>query len=140
LRSPTLEHGTLVDALEGLVTRQTNIQARFELRGKAETLSAAIESALLRVCQEALVNVGKHANATQAEVVLEFLPTQVSLSISDDGIGFGDEVLQSPDSVTSGFGLLGMRERIHALGGTLELKSENGARVIATIPYGETKT
>lgn len=140
LRSPTLEHGTLVDALEGLIARQTNIQARFELRGNAQTLSAAIESALLRVCQEALVNVAKHAKAMHAEVVLEFSVTQVCLSVSDDGIGFDSDVLQSSDNVTSGFGLLGMRERISALGGTLDLKSDNGARVIATIPYGETKT
>ena len=139
LRSPTLEHGTLVDAFAGLVARQSHIKATFELRGETQTLSAAIESALLRVCQEALVNVAKHANATQAEVVLEFSETQVCLSVNDNGVGFEEEIMQSPDGVTSGFGLLGMRERIHALGGSLELKSENGARVIATIPYGEAK-
>jgi len=140
LRSPTLEHATLSDALQGVVARQTHSQTTFELRGEARTLSATIESALLRVCQEALINVEKHANATRAEVMLEFAPTQVCLSVRDDGIGFDDDVLQLPDSVMSGFGLLGMRERISALGGTLELKNENGARVIATIPYGETQT
>lgn len=140
LRSPSLEHATLVDALQGIVARQTNLQVKFQVRGGVQTLSAAIESALLRVCQEALINVTKHSNASRVEAVLEFLPTQVCLSVGDDGIGFGDDALQSPDSMTSAFGLLGMRERIHALGGTFQLRSENGEHVIASIPYGETKS
>jgi signal transduction histidine kinase len=139
LRSPTLEHGTLVDALRGVAARQTNVPTTFELRGEPRALAAAIESALLRVCQESLVNVTKHANATRAQVELEFLATQVCLRVSDDGIGFDEESLQTPDGVTSGFGLLGMRERIGALGGALDIKNENGARVLAAIPYGEIK-
>jgi signal transduction histidine kinase len=139
LRSPSLEHATLIDALQGIVARQTKPQTKFQVQGTVQTLPVAVESALLRVCQEALVNVAKHSNASCAEVVLEFLPSQVCLSINDDGIGFVGDVLQPSDSVMRGFGLLGMRERLSALGGMLELKSENGARVIATIPYGETK-
>lgn len=139
LRSPALEHSTLVDALQGVVARQTNPPAKFELRGQPRALAAAMESALLRVCQETLVNVSKHANATQVLVALEFSATQVCLRVSDDGVGFDEEILQTPDGVTSGFGLLGMRERIRALGGALAIKNENGARVAATIPLGETQ-
>ena len=139
LRSPTLEHATLSDALQGVVTRQTNtnIAMTFETRGEVWQLPPAEESALLRVCQEALVNVTKHSNATRAQVMLEYAPTFARLSVSDDGVGFDEEILQSLDSVTSGFGLLGMRERIGVLGGTLELRSEGGARVVATIPRRE---
>ncbi len=139
LRSPTLEHATLSDALQGVVARQADasIAMTFEARGEAWQLPAAEESALLRVCQEALVNVTKHSGATRAQVVLEYAPMFVRLSVRDDGVGFDAEILQSPNGITSGFGLLGMRERIHALGGALELRSEDGARVIATIPRRE---
>ncbi len=139
LRSPTLEHATLSDALQGVTVRQANanIAITFETRGEAWQLPVAEESTLLRVCQEALVNVTKHSNATCAQVVLEYAPTFVRLSVSDDGVGFDAEILQSPSGITSGFGLLGMRERIHVLGGTLELRSEGGAHVIATIPRRE---
>jgi len=139
LRSPTLEHATLRDALQGIVARQSDatIAMTFEARGQVWQAPPAAESALLRVCQEALVNVTKHSGATRAQVVLEYAPTFVRLSVSDDGVGFDEEILKSPNGVTSGFGLMGMRERIHTLGGTLELQSESGACVIATIPRRE---
>jgi signal transduction histidine kinase len=138
LRSPALEHATFRDALEGLVARQSQekLAVTFELRGDEELVPPAIESTLLRVCQEALVNVTKHSNATLVEVALENTATYVRLSVRDDGVGF-DETNQSPDDIFGSFGLQGMRERVSALGGTLELLSDGGAHVIATIPRQE---
>jgi signal transduction histidine kinase len=138
LRSPVLEHATFHDALEGVVARQTqaNLVVTFELQGEEWTVPAAVESTLLRVCQEALVNVTKHSNATLAKVLLEYAATYVRLSVRDDGVGF-DGTLQSTDDIFGSFGLQGMRERVSALGGTLELLSDGGAHVIATIPRQE---
>ena len=81
------------------------------------------------------MNVAKHAGATQVRLTLEYTPDAVRLSISDDGVGF-DEL---PAGVAApgpwgGFGLLGMRERLMALGGTLELTSDGGAQVVAVVP------
>ncbi|MEO7913704.1 MAG: sensor histidine kinase [Roseiflexaceae bacterium] len=137
LRAPALERGDLSDALRGLASRpiRPETTASFEQHGEPWSLPPGIESALLRVGQEALVNVAKHAGATQVWLSLEYTPDVVRLSISDDGVGF-DEL---PAGVAApgpwgGFGLLGMRERLVALGGTLELTSDRGAHVVAMVP------
>jgi signal transduction histidine kinase len=140
LRAPALSRGDLSDALRGLASRpiRPETSAMFEQRGDPWPLPTSIESALLRVGQEALVNVAKHAGATQVRLVLEYTPDAVRLSISDDGVGF-DEL---PAGVAApgpwgGFGLLGMRERLAALGGTLVLSSDGGAQVVAVVPRTE---
>jgi signal transduction histidine kinase len=139
LRSPLLERGDLSDALQSVVAHplQGDTRATFEQHGTPWTLRPDVESALLRVCQEALVNVAKHASAQHVAVVLQWTPDAVSLHISDDGVGFDVAArLEHQDAVApwQGFGLLGMRERITALGGTLRITSTLGVRVEAQIP------
>ena len=111
--------------------------ATFEQRGEPWPLPPSVESALLRIGQEALVNVAKHSGATQVEVVLEYTPDDVRLSIADNGVGFDEAAVREHRTAAApwtGFGLLGMRERIAALGGILELTSDRGARVLAVVP------
>ena len=139
LRAPALERGDLGDALRSLVARpiRPETSATFEQHGTPWPLPPEVESALLRVAQEALANVAKHAEATRVEVVLEYARDTLRLSVSDDGVGFADSL--SVESVVApgpwgGFGLPGMRERIGALGGKLELKTDAGAQVVATVP------
>jgi signal transduction histidine kinase len=138
LRAPALERADLADALRGLASRPlpSGAAVRFERRGEPWPLPPDVESALLRVCQEALANVSKHAEAGEASVLLEFTPDAVRLSVRDDGAGFPSDVLDQPAPVGpwGAFGLLGMRERMHALGGELELQNDLGARVVACVP------
>ena len=138
LRAAALERGDLSDALAGLVTRahSPTIAMRFEQHGEPWPLLPAVESALLRVCQEALANVSRHADASAALVTLDFQPEAIQLSIEDNGAGFGDDVLGAPPAPGpwGGFGLLGMRERIGQLGGKLILRNRDGAQVIARVP------
>jgi signal transduction histidine kinase len=139
LRAPALQRGDLADALRSLAARpaRNDISITFDQRGEPWQLSPAIESALLRVCQEALANVAKHAEATHASVVLEYTAEAVALQINDNGIGFDiNTTLRSPVAAGpwGGFGLLGMRERLAALGGTLEIRSEGGTHVRALVP------
>ncbi len=139
LRSPALERGDLADALRGLAARpfQPGITGRFEQRGDPWLLPPRTDSALLRVAQEALANVAKHAGATEVTIMLEYGLEDVRLHIRDNGRGFGDVVLAQgvvPAGPWGGFGLLGMRERLNALGGTLELTSSGGAHIIAMVP------
>jgi signal transduction histidine kinase len=142
LRAPALERGDLADALRGLVARplRPGVAVGFEQRGEPWPLAPGVESALLRVGQEALANVAKHADATRADVLLEYAPDLVRLTIHDDGVGF-DEATLHPDVSApgpwGGFGLLGMRERLAALGGTLELRNGEGATVVAAVPRNE---
>lgn len=92
---------------------------------------AEIETALFRVVQEALTNVARHAQATHVSVVVEHDRGQLIAVVEDDGTGF------SVDSVEPGrSGLVGMRERVTLVGGTLDFESEpaGGTTVIVTIP------
>lgn len=139
LRAGNLARGELRDALAGVAQRASNENMRvaFETRGDAWALHAEVEAALLRVTQEALVNANKHANATQATVVLEYAPDAVRLTIRDNGIGLSEDALNQETRVSgphSGFGLLGMRERIQQWGGELQLANDEGALVQANIP------
>jgi chemotaxis family two-component system sensor kinase Cph1 len=89
-------------------------------------LPAPIETALYRALQEAVRNVVKHAEATQIGVILEANSNEVRLIVEDDGKGFlwdGEGVAQPPDRL----GLLGMRERLALVGGSLEVETSPGA-------------
>jgi signal transduction histidine kinase len=139
LRANNLERGELRDALAGLALRAANDKTRiaFETRGDVWRLNADVESALLRVTQEALVNVGKHASATQVDVTLDYLPDAVRLVIHDNGVGWSDDTLQETrlrQNSGGGFGLMGIYERIAQWGGELKLTNEDGAKLEATIP------
>jgi signal transduction histidine kinase len=139
LRAPALERGDLADALRAVAVRPlgSDVAVSFALVGEPWPLTPAIESTLLRVAQEALANVARHSQATEARLALIYSSDSVQLSVSDNGIGF-DPQMKSNDGITpgpwGGFGLIGMQERIAALGGALTLRSQGGAQVLATIP------
>ena len=121
--------GTLPDALRRL-SQAPGVDASFGLSGTPRPLPMATEVVLLRVCQEALANVRKHACARSAAVRLGYDSVAVLLEVSDDGAGF------DPASVSGGYGLRGMRTRVAEAGGTLTVHSSPGAgtRVSAMVP------
>jgi signal transduction histidine kinase/ligand-binding sensor domain-containing protein len=94
-------------------------------------LSPGAALCLYRIAQEALGNVAKHAQAKQADVRLSRSDGNVSLSVSDDGIGF------TPGGKSRGLGLINMRERVYQLHGTFEVHSEpgRGTEIKAAIPF-----
>lgn len=138
LRTTLLERGDLGDALAQVAAQGTlpGVRVQFEQIGEAVRLESGVESALLRVAQEALANVAKHAAATQVQMRLRYMPNEVRLTISDNGRGLPIDVIEHPvgGNVWGGFGILGMRERIAALGGRLELRNADGAEVVASVP------
>jgi len=98
-----------------------------------ERLPSEIETTLYRVVQEALSNVVKHSGATQVSVIVARRGGSVAAIVEDDGDGF------APDDVREdALGLLGMRERLALVGGTLEVESAPGAgtTVAAQVPVG----
>jgi len=100
------------------------IESSFSLYGAYRPLPAATELEFLRVAQEAIHNVRKHAGAKHLFVQLEYGPAEVALEVRDDGRGFAaSDMLESPPGH---FGLTGMRERAAAIGGTLDMSSEAG--------------
>ena len=138
LRSPALSSGDLADALRRLLARPlpNGVSGSLEQGGVPWPLSPPVESALLRIAQEAITNAARHAGATAIAVALEFMPESVRLSVRDNGSGFPEFLGRDgqSDGPWGGFGLLGMRERVHALGGTLELRSDDGALVLVSVP------
>jgi len=82
--------------------------------------SREVESALYFCCLEALQNVAKYAHATHAEVRLSSTGDELAFEVVDDGDGF------DPGSTRRGTGLLGMTDRLDAIGGTLEVRSRPG--------------
>ncbi|MFZ2651415.1 MAG: PAS domain-containing sensor histidine kinase [Burkholderiaceae bacterium] len=136
LRPQILEDLGLVAALEVLARQfgQRNaINCEFEAQGDAgpQLLAApALATSLYRVAQEALNNVAKHAHASQVRILLASAADgRVVLSISDNGIGMSASDRHKPDS----FGLAGMHERVHALGGELRVDSSPGSGTVVEV-------
>ena len=95
----------------------------------SERLPRKEEVTIYRVVQEALTNVAKHARATYASVVLTAGGDRLHLVVEDNGQGFEVEKL----AVKEGVGLLGMRERVELLGGSLRLESTPGRGTIISV-------
>ena len=133
LRPKALDDFGLVPALEWLTStfaEQTGIAAHLESRLPEARLPSEIETVLYRVVQEALTNVVKHAQAEHVSVILHAKPGRVAVVIEDDGRGF------SAGGEPDGIGLLGMRERVALVGGSLTVESSTstGTTVLAEVP------
>jgi signal transduction histidine kinase len=146
LRPPDVDELGLAASLQGLVAGwngRSRGQTRFEigLSGTFESLPDAVSVNLYRIVQEALTNAAKHADATRVVLRLRMRETEgtsdnrlakeIELTIDDDGC-------PSDQAVKSGMGLLGMRERVAALGGRLSFEAgQSGGSVLrVVIPVG----
>ncbi|HET9571402.1 MAG TPA: response regulator [Bacteroidales bacterium] len=111
-------------------TERTGIPCLLFL-GDAEPASKSLNLALFRIIQESLTNVIRHSQATKVSIQLSIEP-EVSLIISDNGVGIGSDKLDSGKS----FGLIGMRQRITQCGGTVDFSGSpgNGTSVIVNVP------
>jgi signal transduction histidine kinase len=138
------DHG-LLGALRPYLERWqdgSNVPVRLEVAPE-DAVEAALrdlpptaELQLLRIIQEALGNVRKHAAATAATVRLGVAGDELTVAVEDDGAGFNPDALGP--SAFPRFGLAGMRERAEAVGGALEVRSApgTGTRVLVRLPLG----
>lgn len=122
--------------LPGLVerVRGSGLEISYEVTGPARPPGLDVEATVYRIVQEALTNVVKHASADTVCVQLTYEPAALTLSITDDGRGPG---------TTTGMGLIGIRERASAHGGTARTDAGPGGRgfrVRVTIPLVATQT
>jgi signal transduction histidine kinase len=126
LHPEALDTATLPDALADVAARwseRTGVPATCTATGDPRRLHPEIEATILRITQEALSNVDKHAAAGRVGLTLSYMADEVTLDVRDDGVGFAVE----PVSEDGGFGLPGMRRRVRRLAGTLHVESEPGA-------------
>lgn len=123
-----------LDRLTGRLGQELGITATTRTVGEYRRLPVAREVALLRVTQEALANVRKHAGAAAVTVELAYQDDRVALRVTDDGCGFDPSVRPA-----GGFGLDGLRERVRGAGGQLSVDTAPGAgvTVLVTLPDGE---
>ncbi|MFJ7441453.1 HAMP domain-containing sensor histidine kinase [Methylorubrum thiocyanatum] len=139
LRPPEIDDLGLAVSLQELVAeqnRRSSGQIAFALRtdGDLDALPAETAAHIYRIVQEGLNNAVRHAEARSVEVVLAAGPTgEVLLTVTDDGRGATPEDLRRPGT---GFGLIGMRERVYALSGrmTTEAGPMNGLRLRISFP------
>ena len=133
-QAPRRPSGTLA-SLDDLVERSghAGLEVRKTVRGDVRPLPSSVELAALRIVQEAITNVVRHAGATRADIVLAYEPETLTVSVEDDGHGF-------VHADSDGTDIVGMRERAETLGGTLDVGhgSAGGTRVIAALPLRST--
>jgi signal transduction histidine kinase len=134
LRPQALEDSKLPDALADEVTRWTatsGVLAEVRTTGDPRVLHPEVEVTLLRVAQEALTNVAKHAGASRAWITLSYMGDVVTLDVRDNGAGF-DPAQVAVSDTGGGFGLIAMRQRVQRLAGQLEIESEPGLGTVVS--------
>lgn len=126
LRPSILDDLGLVDAMEWQVDEfraRTGIRGHFESNADESNLNYDQSAGVLRILQEALTNVMRHAQATAVEVTFVEQPEEVVLTITDDGKGVREEAQPA-----GALGLLGMKERASLFGGSVDIKSGSGGK------------
>lgn len=141
LRPPLLDDLGLATALCWYVDRyaqRTGVatDVLVELPDHNERFSRDLETACFRIAQEALTNVVRHARANQVLVKLTRKENVLFLNVKDDGVGFDPTALRKRAPRAATLGLLGMQERAHAAGGTIEIDSaiSSGTEVRLKLP------
>ena len=134
LRESPVSNRPLSDAIVALVqeAQSTGVVTEFKVTGEPQALEHRVALALYRAAQEGLTNVRRHARASRVDVLLDFQPAEVRLEVRDNGVGAAE--------TAGGFGLLGIRERMQLLGGSLEINTDvgKGFCLTASVPVSYT--
>jgi signal transduction histidine kinase len=140
LHPPLLDELGLVSAIKEYAqgySARSGIQLEADLQADFGRLPQEIETALFRIVQESLSNIQRHSGSLTAQIRLRGNSSSVTLELADRGHGMKEMSGESRDGAETrlGVGILGMRERVAQLGGTLAIESSpSGTTVRATIP------
>ncbi|NQT69766.1 MAG: hypothetical protein HQ552_09310 [Desulfobacteraceae bacterium] len=138
LRPDMLDHLGFIPTLEWYVEdfgkRNGELRIDFEAVGVKNRPDSEVEITLYRILQEGLNNIIKHAKAKQIDVLLTYSHPKFIFTIKDDGVGF-EQMKASPQSQDGkqGIGLIGMRERVAAVGGTIDIRSGRGKGTVIRV-------
>lgn len=140
LHPPLLDEAGLNAALRWFVEgfeERSNIKVSLQMPQSESRLPQDVETAIFRIVQESLTNIHRHSGSETAQIRLARSSSGLTLEVSDRGRGIPAEVMRrSDDKGRLGVGILGMRERVTQLGGTLDIESSDGAGTIvrASLP------
>ncbi len=143
LRPMSLDDLGLIPTLERYIAifeEDTGIKVTLKTYGSFSDLESAVQIALFRITQESLSNIRKHSKANATSIIIEKSLTKVNLSIIDDGIGFDTENYKSDNNfISSGFGLMNIKERVELLNGNFHISSSSnlGTKLSLFIPLNE---
>ena len=134
LRPGLLDDFGLSAAIEweaGEFSKRTGIECEILSDPKDMVLPQSLSTAIFRIFQETLTNITRHANATKVRIILIKYTDRLEMRVIDNGKGIEEQEIVEPKS----FGIIGMRERVHYLGGNLSISgNSNGTTVKVTIP------
>ena len=139
LRPSLLDDLGLIAAIRSLIEnnlKAAGIKANFNIIGKVSTLPNQTETTLYRLIQEAVSNIIRHSHAGNADISLHFEERIIKIRIWDNGKGFDAEKAISSRNGVSGFGLLGLKERVELAKGTIAIESQpdSGTEINIAIP------
>lgn len=140
LRPMSLDDLGLIPTLErhiSIFEEDTGIKVSIKIYGTFNGLEHAIQIAIFRIVQESLSNIRKHSKARSTSIIIEKSIAKLNLSIVDDGIGFDPEnYKESYGSISSGFGLINIKERVELLNGNFHITSSSslGTKLSVFIP------
>ncbi len=142
LRPTLLDDLGLVAAIKWLSDnhlRLAGITVNLKIAGRQRRLPPRLETTLFRVVQEAFSNITRHASAKNASVTLHFKKSDIKVHVKDDGRGFDVEEAISSKDRPRGLGLLGMKERVELMKGTLSIRSRPsfGTEIDVKFPLNE---
>jgi len=145
LRPNMLDDLGLVPVLQWYIdkyAKRLSIEVEFKAVNVEERLPAEVETVLYRVVQEALTNVAKHTQASRVGIRLQRTESAVLASVQDNGRGFDVEEIAGREPLERGIGLIGMRERVTALGGRFNIQSRpgQGTQLTMQIPLRSEQT
>jgi len=127
LRTADVEEVSLTQMVKSCVAefeKGADFAIASKVTGQERELSPQLKRHLLAIVQESLTNVSKHAEAKQVTADLRYSPEEIELAVADDGCGFTVEEAMQRAWKEKRFGLMGMKERAHILGGTLDIDSK----------------
>jgi signal transduction histidine kinase len=141
LHPPLLDVAGLASALRWYVdgfSERSNIKVRLDIPDEFGRLSDEMEIAIFRMVQECLTNIHRHSGGSSATIRVHEEDHLILVEVQDEGKGIPPEKqVDLSSSGRTGVGLRGMRERLRQLGGTLDIRSNGGTIVIATLPLRE---
>jgi PAS domain S-box-containing protein len=123
LREPEIDLNQAIERSIGVILADADIEVNLTYPQKSLPVDLATKTNILRIIQEALMNVRKHSKATEASIRIFKTKSKLKVEISDNGVGFDYEKMSK---AVGHYGLLSMRERAKIIGGTLTIESAPG--------------